>query len=71
MFRKSIGVFETKKIELILINLLFLSFASCINDKNSKHNSSNSSQLNSNSSTSGGSCLASHFYRGKPIIFNL
>ena len=49
MLRKSIGVFETKKIELILINLLFLSFASCINDKNSKHNSSNSSQLNSNS----------------------
>ncbi len=38
-----------KKIELILLNLLFLSFASCINNKDSNHNSSNSSPLKSKS----------------------
>jgi hypothetical protein len=49
MLRKSIRMFGRKKIELILINFLFLSFASCTNDKDSKHNSSISSQLKSES----------------------
>jgi hypothetical protein len=49
MLRKSIRMIGKKKIELILINLLFLSFASCINDKDSKQYSSDSSQLKSES----------------------
>lgn len=49
MLRKNSRIFGGIKIELILINLLFLSFASCINNNNSKHNSSNSSQLKSES----------------------
>ena len=38
MSKKSIGIVGRKKIEFILINLLVLSFASCINNKGSKQN---------------------------------
>jgi len=51
MSKKSIGIVGRKKIEFILINLLVLSFASCINNKGSKQNSSNSSPLKSESTS--------------------
>jgi hypothetical protein len=51
MLKKSIRMICRKKIESILISLLFLSFASCINNKDSKQYSSNSGPLKSGSVT--------------------